>query len=589
MSSASLPPPGGGPTEPAPNISLGTDVSAALSSILGQLTTLTTAVAPLQQLAAQLSGAIEQLHALEAALQQLTARVSTLESTANGATSEPPRRAALAESAATASATTADANPGHSARTPAVATAAAATDAPPAAALADPHDWQLASSGKRRAAPYHPRGRAAGLAASTCSAAAASAHAPPASAGYDYSRSTGTTTVASPLALSQRYDALRPAQEQDTAPPEGNKPKDDTTGLGRFRRGANLRTGANWADATEEELNTRSAHAADLGYDVPTDPSLLRLSHSGLVFGIATPRESPAPTVVDEAEEDVSMTPAVENLNSTAGRSSHSGFQSTLNVWQQRASAAARGVLSSASRPLPRTARTTHTTVAAPKPHPSVARTTGSATAAEQSHAQRPNRPTRASATEPTTSTQKESTKQARLKVIGLRHGHTRLEREEIARALLTDLKVPRQTEIAILTFGSLNTLLELGFPSDAAAAAFYDKYIRPAGTIHTDVQDEPIRVVKHRTPAQAHRERAISKLSKVFKVLETDGIVTYPVKTDYATATVYIDRFRAASLKFPKGSTPQTHQLVLHNDTLDIFGLSPTDITAAFQRALDE
>ena len=95
--------------------------------------------------------------------------------------------------------------------------------------------------------------------------------------------------------------------------------------------------------------------------------------------------------------------------------------------------------------------------------------------------------------------------------------------------------------------------------------------------------------MVKQRTPAQAHRERAISKLSKVFKVFEQEGIVAMPVKTDYVTATVYIDRFRAASLKFPKGSAQHSHQLVLHNETLDIFELSSADVTAAFSKALEE
>ena len=57
-----------------------------------------------------------------------------------------------------------------------------------------------------------------------------------------------------------------------------------------------------------------------------------------------------------------------------------------------------------------------------------------------------------------------------------------------------------------------------IGFPSDEAAASFFDKYERPAGTIHLEVQEEPIGIVKRRSPAQAHRELAISKLSKFFE-----------------------------------------------------------------------
>ena len=142
---------------------------------------------------------------------------------------------------------------------------------------------------------------------------------------------------------------------------------------------------------------------------------------------------------------------------------------------------------------------------------------------------------------------------------------------------------------LAILTFGSLNTLLELGFPSQEASDSFFNTYVRAAGTILTPWQDEPIRVVRHRTPAQAQRERAISKLTKVFRFLEQEGVIGLPIKADYATASIYVDRFRVASLKFPRGQPQGTHELVLHNEALQIFPLNADEITASFTSLLSE
>ena len=108
-------------------------------------------------------------------------------------------------------------------------------------------------------------------------------------------------------------------------------------------------------------------------------------------------------------------------------------------------------------------------------------------------------------------------------------------------------------------------------------------------GVITTECQDEPLRIVRHRTPAQAQRERAISKLTKVFKLLEQDGAIRFPIKADYATASVYIERFKVASLKFNRNSGTPSHELVLHNDVLDMFDLRAADISSSFSRALNE